>query len=587
MGPLLVVAVGGVGFGVLDAVIVLGSEVVPAPGPTVVVGLAVGWSFLLVGLHAWWRRPDNAFGRLLAAVPFAWFAAGLAASDGPVLHTVGLACAGVSYAVLVHLLLAFPSGRVSAPIDRVVLALAYLAATVGQVLTLLFSRPAGARNLLLVREDETLAAVAAGGTQGVGTAVVLALAYRLVGRWRAAGRTGRRGLAPVLAAGLLVSALLAAALVAGLLDRDAGAASGPGAAAAVGLVAVPYAFLAGLARTRFFAVRAVTVLLAALDGPGRSRGMQAVLADALDDPDLEVAYRLPDADGHVDAAGRPVPVPRPGRAVTPVGRDGRPIGVLLHDPALAADPELVATVVAVAAIALDNERLEAALRARVLELELSRRRLVSAGEAERRRLERDLHDGAQQRLVALRMTLGLARDRLGPDPAAAGRLIDDARDGLDAALSDLRDLARGLHPAVLATHGLPAALAALADRSAVPVELVDVPTRRLPAVVESTTYFLVAEALTNVAKHAPGTSAQVRVHCCDDERGPRLRVEVRDGGPGGADPGAPGLAGLAARVAALDGRLTVTSPPGGGTLVRADLPLPGPAADPLALGQGA
>jgi signal transduction histidine kinase len=211
---------------------------------------------------------------------------------------------------------------------------------------------------------------------------------------------------------------------------------------------------------------------------------------------------------------------------------------------------------------------QAQLRARVAALQASRDRAVDAAEDERRRIERDLHDGAQQRLVALAMDLGMAKEKLRTDPQAATELVGEAHEEAKRALADLRDLARGIHPAVLADRGLDAAISALAARSPVPVG-VEVATGRLPGPVESTAYFVVAEALTNAAKHARAGEIAVRIA----RQGDLLVVEVTDDGAGGADPArGSGLRGLADRVAAIDGRLTVTSPPGGPTVVRAELP---------------
>jgi signal transduction histidine kinase len=208
------------------------------------------------------------------------------------------------------------------------------------------------------------------------------------------------------------------------------------------------------------------------------------------------------------------------------------------------------------------------LRARVEALQASRDRAVDSAEAERRRIERDLHDGAQQRLVALAMDLGMARAKLETDPAAATALVGEAHEEAKRALAELRDLARGIHPAVLADRGLDAAISALAARSPVPVG-VDVTAGRLPGPVESTAYFVVAEALTNAAKHAVASEIGVRITRHRD----LLIVEVIDDGIGGADPTeGTGLRGLADRVAAVDGHLTITSPAGGPTVVRAELP---------------
>jgi signal transduction histidine kinase len=220
-------------------------------------------------------------------------------------------------------------------------------------------------------------------------------------------------------------------------------------------------------------------------------------------------------------------------------------------------------------LSAENEQLNAELEATIAELRASRHRIVEAGYAERRRVERDLHDGAQQRLMALTMTLRLARERLDGDPAGTGELLDEAMEELGAATAELRELARGIHPVVLSDRGLAAALGGLAERSPVPVEIVETPDERLPAPVESATYFVVAEALTNVARYAEAEVATVRVAREDGV----VAVEISDDGVGGADPDAgTGLRGLADRVAALDGKLEVESSAGAGTTIAARIP---------------
>ena len=213
------------------------------------------------------------------------------------------------------------------------------------------------------------------------------------------------------------------------------------------------------------------------------------------------------------------------------------------------------------------------LRERVEELSGSSARIVDAADAERRRIERDLHDGAQQRLVALSLNLSLARSKLDSDPAGARETIEVAHREARLALEELRELARGIHPSVLTDRGLPAALEALASRSAVPVELRVALPERLPERLEAAAYFVVSEALANVAKYARATRASVTV----ERRGGQALVEVRDDGVGGADPtGGTGLRGLADRVTAVGGRIELASPPGEGTLLRAELPLSPP-----------
>jgi signal transduction histidine kinase len=222
------------------------------------------------------------------------------------------------------------------------------------------------------------------------------------------------------------------------------------------------------------------------------------------------------------------------------------------------------------ALARENKRLQAELRAKAEEVKAFRSRLVEVGMRERRRLERDLHDGAQQRLVSLALNLRMARERLDDDGGEAGQLLDSSREELDRALEELRELARGIHPAVLSDRGLGPAVAALAGRAPFPVELRLASADRLPEHVEQAAYFVVSEALTNTAKHAAASRAEVIL----TRAGGQLTVEVGDDGSGGADLGrGSGLRGLADRVAAIQGRLDVDSLPGAGTRVRARIPL--------------
>ena len=211
-----------------------------------------------------------------------------------------------------------------------------------------------------------------------------------------------------------------------------------------------------------------------------------------------------------------------------------------------------------------------ALHARVDDLRTARQRIIAAADAERRRIERDLHDGAQQRMVSVALTLGLAEAQIRTDPAAAAGLISKAREEAQLAVKEIRELARGIHPAVLSDRGLCAALEALASRAPVPVEVSGVPSAPLDSEVEAAAYFVTAEALTNVAKYARATEASVHL-CVEDEK---LRVEVRDDGVGGADPSTgSGLRGMRDRVDALDGELDVHSPEGAGTLITVVIPL--------------
>ena len=268
-----------------------------------------------------------------------------------------------------------------------------------------------------------------------------------------------------------------------------------------------------------------------------------------------------------------VEVPQPGhpaRALTLVELEGRRVGAIVHDTTLLEEPELLGSVAAAAGLAMENERLQAQLRARVEELRTSRARIVEASSHERRRLERNLHDGAQQRLVALSLTLRLAQGKVHAEPDRANELLAGAQQELTLALGELRELARGIHPAVLSDRGLQAALEALAGRAPIEVDLAELPSDRLPEPIEAAAYFVVAEALTNVAKYAHANQATVKV----SRRNGHAVVEVADDGIGGADPDrGSGLRGLADRVSALDGRMSLDSPAGAGTRLRAEIPV--------------
>jgi signal transduction histidine kinase len=344
----------------------------------------------------------------------------------------------------------------------------------------------------------------------------------------------------------------------------------PGAGVLLCLLAVPTAvFTIAVTDWGAIVLRGLARLLLVTTLPAGAP-VRETLAHNLGDRSLAIAYWLPDREAFVDERGHSVPLPEPGtdRAWTAVDYEGRRVAAIIHDASLEASPELVQAAAAAASLALDNERLKADLRSRVEELRASRVRLVEASNAARRQIERDLHDGAQQQLVALAVELRLLRNRVKGNDAALeliGRL--DAK--LAAALDELRELARGIHPGILTARGLPPALESLAARAPLPVACeIDLPTRP-PASAEVVAYFVAAEALTNVLKYAHASRATIRAHYADGD----LVLETEDDGIGGADERkGSGLQGLRDRVGALDGTLTVTSPPERGTLVRACIP---------------
>jgi len=471
-------ALAGLVLGALMAVVILESDHEVFPETAALLSLLVGWSFLGAGLLAWERRPDNLTGPLMVLVAFTWFLAQLVSSDVAGLMAFGFVVQSLPFAVLIHMLFAYPSGRLERRADRIFVGLAYFDTLVMSAITAPLLDPAKddgcdrcPDNPLLVWHDETVLAILQVGQTLLGLVVIGALIRRFAERRRAAVNEAQRTRdAPVWWAGGGVMVLLLAVLLSGFGPEEGRYDDYVYFVALGALALVPYAFWVGVLRSR-----------------------------------------LTEAD----------------------------------------------------VVAEENVRLD--------ELQESRARIVEASYAERRRVERDLHDGAQQRLVALGLQLQVVRARIADDPEGAAELLAEAGRELSAATEELRELARGIHPPVLTDRGLIPALEALASRAPLPVEVVARNGGRAPEAVEAAAYFVVSEALTNVARHAHAASATVRV----ERAGGRLEVEVEDDGRGGADLGAgSGLRGLADRVGALGGTLAVSSD-GGGTIVRVSLPARG------------
>ena len=483
---LIGLAIAALAIGLGSLALILTSDHESPRGLAASLVLIAGWGFAGTGLYAWDQRPDSRTGPLMTAIGFTWFFRALEASNDSVVFTIGALGVTLPYAILVHLLVTFPSGRLRGRLQRALVGVAYFITTVMQALWILFADPE-VEGCEGCPENAAQIAGHANVGEAIGTvqgliaipliATTVVVVYR---RWRRSSPSDRPVLTPVLATGGVAFLFLLIQLVAG----QAGFSDQVEVIAFVGAIAVfaclPFAFLIGLLRSRI----------------ERNEEIRTALTS-------------------------------------------------------------------------ENEQLTAELEAKVAELRASRTRIVEAGYEERRRVERDLHDGAQQRLVALTMSLRLVRGKIEGDPECATELLDEAMAELDEATRELRELARGIHPAVLSDRGLEAALSGLADRSPVPVEIVETPPERLPAPVESATYFVIAEALTNVARYAEADGATVRVSRDDGA----VEVEVRDDGVGGADPASgTGLRGLEDRVAALEGRLAVNSPAGEGTTVRARIP---------------
>jgi signal transduction histidine kinase len=505
--------------------------------------LVTGWTLVACGLVAWSRRPESRSGALLAATGFSWFLGNFASSGIDPVDWLGAHALYLYRGPLVHLLVTYPSGRISSRLDRAAVAGGYAAAVVtpvwrSEIATIVLA-------VLLV--------------------VVCARSYlRAVGPARRARRLAlwaATGLGLVLAGG-----------AAARLAVPPGETSEPSLLALeVALCALAGGLLAGLLSSSWERA-AVTDLVVEL-GEGRSGTLRDELAGALGDPTLEVGYWLPNESAFVDSEGRPLALPDSGseRSVTMIEGEGRPIAALVHDPAVLDDAGLRDAVSSAARLAAANARLQAEVRSQVAELRESRRRILEAGDAERRRLELRLREGAERRLE--RLAVRLRRTRLTARSDAATERIDRTETQLARTLEELRRLAHGLHPRVLTEAGLAGALASLSAQAPVHVEVV-APTDNMPAEVEAVAYFLCSEALANITKHASASRVSISVTTGDG----RVRIEVEDDGLGGADPASgTGLRGLADRVEALGGTFHLESPPGTGTRLAAEIPLGGEA----------
>jgi signal transduction histidine kinase len=529
-----------------------------------------GFLFIIAGVIGHLRRPANRVGLVMVLVGLAWFAEDIQFYPHPVISGIGQLFADVSNAPLVNLVLLFPFGRFDSRLGRPLTVAAYAIVFGLTPISALFNPGWKDNNGLAVVEDQRVFSALARTIELLGAAVAVAVFGVLIARWITAKRPTRRVLAPVYLTGLVG----AAATVAGGAAGPARWREIPLDVYKVTVVLLPLMFLAGLLRTHLGRTP-VGDLLAELRRPLSITDLRDLLARTLGDPALRIVYQDAQTGAFVDSAGDAVADEAfPGYSTTPIERDGRAVATLVHDAGLDEDPHVLEAITAALGLALENDRLATEVRAQLDQVRESRTRIVAAGDELRRRLERDLHDGAQQQLVTAALTLQLAAQRLGGqlDPDAT-KLVGDAAELLDGALAELRRFARGVHPAVLTEAGLTVALEAMVARLPVPAQLrlPPSPLRRLDPQVEATAYFVAAEAVTNALKHAQAERLRVSAELIEDGRS--LRVEVSDDGVGGADPGrGTGLTGLLDRVLALDGELKVISVPGAGTTVTAVLP---------------
>ena len=501
--------------------------------------LAVGWTFIACGLMAMRRRPESGSGVLLAATGFTWFLGNFAGVGVAVLAWVCAHALFLYRGPLIHLVLSYPSGRTRSVVTRSAIAVGY-----------------GVSVVYPVWQNEAVTIVLA----------VLLVAVSACDHLHTVGRSRRAHMAALQASAALGIALAAQAAV--RLALPAGTGNGPLLLAyeAV-LVGIAVGLCVGLFSAPWERVDVANLVVEL--GEGRSGTLRGELSRALGDPGLDIGYWVPDAEAFVDAEGRVVSLPGPdaARAVTMIERDGERIAALVHDRAVLDDAGLLEAVSVAAQLAASNARLQAEVRARLAEVVASRRRILEAADRERRRLARRLDQGAERRLDEMAGKLRSAHGSAVSDKTR--ERIERAEAQLTQTIEEVRELAQGLHPRVLADVGLAGALAATTERMPARVE-VAISADGLPSAVEAAVYFVCSEAIANVVKYASASRVLVSVTA---EEG-RVSVAVEDDGVGGADPTrGSGLQGLADRVEALGGTLRVNSPRGHGTCLTAEVPL--------------
>jgi signal transduction histidine kinase len=575
-GGWAVLALVGLAVAGLAAAVRLTTSINPPPIPVTALHVIAGAAYVAIGAAASVRRPRNRVGLLLMLVGITWFLVDLQFLPSDVAYTVGNLLGILTYGFLAHLFLAFPSGRLERRVDRVVVIAVYAWMLIGNLLTeTLFAAPlwsnASPHILLVLHTSASQNQVANEVQLSVNILLGALVLTVLFLHWKSASRLGRRALAPAIWSSLPLLAIVLALNLVGLVASPAWLVNALPVLTPIALMTAPIAFLAGVIRSNLARLAIGPLVVELRDTSSRQR-LRDALARAVGDPTLAIAYRVPSEPQWVGGDGKPVELPLAygSRSVTLLERDGNTVAALVHDRALDDDPLFIASVTAAASLSIDNERLEAEVRAQLEEVRASRARIVEAGDHERRRLQRDIHDGTQQRLAALALRLGRIRDGLnGQADAEIASGIAEACEQLRLAIGELREISSGIHPALLTESGLGPALQSLADSAALPVRLKGIPNRRLPEPIEAAAYYVVSESLANIAKHASAQSVTVSASSRED----RLIISVVDDGSGGADMAmGSGLAGLRDRVAALGGSLTVHSEPGSGTRVIADLP---------------
>jgi signal transduction histidine kinase len=579
---LAVVGVAGIGACAATVWAVSRSPILLEPRSTAVVrGLYVALT-ICVGAYVWSRRPQARFGPLLVVLGFLYALTSLNASGGPVPHTLGMVVWAAQAVFLAYVYLTFPQGRLATSLERAFIAVSIAANVVvwGLIIALSHRVPKGGVFSDCGGNCPENAFRFFAPRDGVGDALIVAfnatltllgfgLALLFVAKARSPTHLRRRAVEPLGA--VFIATIVQLLLFIYLSPAYPGTKGAFRIINAVLLLSVPVAVIVGQVWGTASATRTVRRVVAKATGdPVSPARVQELLREALGDPTLDFALWSVDAGAYVGVSGRSIELPSysAGRAVTPISRADRPLAALIHNSGLDHTTELVAGLTATSLMLLENATL-------VEELRASRARIVSTAEQERLRLERDLHDGAQQRLMAIQIKLGLAREDADGDVLAAK--LDEIAEDARAAVEELRVLAHGIYPTVLRERGLADALRSVAAKAPIRLDVVDPDVGRLPPEIEAALYFCAMEAVQNMVKHA---GADARATLTVTRRSSGVAVEIADDGVG-FDSGREGRRGLGLvsmrdRIGAVGGELEVVSTPGGGTSVRAFVPEVGP-----------
>ncbi|TKV60761.1 sensor histidine kinase [Nakamurella flava] len=536
---------------------------------------AVCWLWVVTGVFAWWRRPSNGMGALMVWGGITLNLAAASSSAAIPVATVGAVFATAPLSVMVHLLHAFPSGRVRGRASRLTVIAGYLVCFVLQIPLYAFD-PAAAGLPWFVADRPDLLEIGTVVQALSGTAVMVATTVILAVRLRRAQPFQRRVLIPLFGYGLL--AVLWIPLSANLLGRFFGMPFDVVILTQLVVIAgIPVAFAAAVFRGGFARTGELQELSTWLgSGDDQRSELGGALSSVLGDPSLELAFRVAGQQRWVDAAGTTVELPaesRADRAWVGIELSGSTIAAIVYDADLIDDPELVRAAGRVVALGVDRERLTAALRVSEQSLRRSRERIVRTADQERRRIAQDLHDGLQVKLVLLALDAQQVANSLdiGSEPRDHAT---ELRQRIDAAAAELRALVHAVMPSSLVERGLVAATEDLLDRLPIRSSLRLADIGPLPLAIQSTAYFVVAEAVANVIKHAGARRVSVDLTVRDGT----LTVEIEDDGCGGAAiENGTGIRGLVDRADVLGGRLILVSTPGAGTLMTAVLPLDLPA----------